>query len=190
VGIGFGLQTLVNNLVSGLIIAFEKPVNVGDAVDINGQSGVMKSIGFRSSVISTYDGSDIIIPNGDLLNAHLINWTLGDTKRRVEVLVGVAYGTDIEKVKTILMGILQSDVRILRYPDPIILVKEFGASSVDFRVLFWIDSAYHLWSGVKSDVLEQIDISFKKENIEIPFAQQDVHIRSGLPGLDVKKSDG
>lgn len=90
VGIGFGLQTLVNNLVSGLIIAFEKPVNVGDDVDINGQSGIMKSIGFRSSVISTYDGSDIIIPNGDLLNAHLINWTLGETKRRVEVLIGNA----------------------------------------------------------------------------------------------------
>ena len=89
-GIGFGLQTLVNNLVSGLIIAFEKPVNVGDDVDINGQSGIMKSIGFRSSVISTYDGSDIIIPNGDLLNAHLINWTLGETKRRVEVLIGNA----------------------------------------------------------------------------------------------------
>jgi small-conductance mechanosensitive channel len=189
VGIGFGLQTLVNNLVSGLIIAFEKPVNVGDAVDINGQSGVMKSIGFRSSVISTYDGSDIIIPNGDLLNAHLINWTLGDTKRRVEVLVGVAYGTDIEKVKAILMNILETDVRILRYPDPTILVKEFASSSVDFRLLFWIDTAYHLWSGVKSDVLEQIDIHFKKEGIEIPFAQQDVHIRSGLPGLEGKKDE-
>ncbi len=187
VGIGFGLQTLVNNLVSGLIIAFEKPVNVGDSVDINGQTGIMKSIGFRSSVISIFDGSDVIIPNGDLLNAHLINWTLGDTKRRVEVLVGVAYGTNIEKVKSILMQILESDVRILRYPDPMILVKEFAASSVDFRVLFWIDSAYHLWSGVKSDVLEQIDIHFKKEGIEIPFAQQDVHIRSGWPGMEGKK---
>lgn len=184
VGIGFGLQTLVNNLVSGLIIAFEKPVNVGDAVDINGQSGTMKSIGFRSSVISTYDGSDIIIPNGDLLNAHLINWTLGDTKRRVEVLVGVAYGTDIERVKAILAGILEKDVRILRYPAPTILVKEFAASSIDFRVLFWIDTAYHLWSGVKSDVLEQIDIHFKQEGIEIPFAQQDINIRSiAQPGM-------
>jgi small-conductance mechanosensitive channel len=189
VGIGFGLQTLVNNLVSGLIIAFEKPVNVGDSVDINGQSGIMKSIGFRSSVISTFDGSDVIIPNGDLLNAHLINWTLGDTKRRVEVLVGVAYGTDIENVKRILMQILETDVRVLRYPEPIILVKEFASSSVDFRILFWIDSAYHLWSSIKSDVLEQIDIQFKKEAIEIPFAQQDVHIRSGWPGMEGKKEN-
>ena len=178
VGIGFGLQTLVNNLVSGLIIAFEKPVNVGDSVDINGQSGIMKSIGFRSSVVSTFDGSDVIIPNGDLLNAHLINWTLGDTKRRVEVLVGVAYGTDIEKVKGLLLNIVESDERILHFPGPTILVKEFAASSIDFRVLFWIDSAYNLWSGVKSDVLEQIDINFKKEGIEIPFAQQDINIRS------------
>jgi small-conductance mechanosensitive channel len=178
VGIGFGLQTLVNNLVSGLIIAFEKPVNVGDAVDINGQSGTMKSIGFRSSVINTYDGSDIIIPNGDLLNAHLINWTLGDTKRRVEILVGVAYGTDLEKVKTILLNILEDEERILKFPGPTILVKEFASSSIDFRVLFWIDSAYNLWTIVKSDVLRQIDISFKKEGIEIPFAQQDINIRS------------
>jgi|694.fasta_scaffold19295_5 potassium efflux system protein len=178
VGIGFGLQTLVNNLVSGLIIAFEKPVNVGDSVDINGQSGIMKSIGFRSSVVSTFDGSDVIIPNGDLLNAHLINWTLGDTKRRVEVLVGVAYGTDIEKVKGILLKIVNADERILIVPGPNILVKEFGASSIDFRVLIWIDSAYHLWSKVKSDILEQIDIQFKKEGIEIPFAQQDINIKS------------
>jgi small-conductance mechanosensitive channel len=188
VGIGFGLQTLVNNLVSGLIIAFEKPVNVGDSVDINGQSGIMKSIGFRSSVVSTFDGSDVIIPNGDLLNAHLINWTLGDTKRRVEVLVGVAYGTDIEKVKGLLLNIVENDERILHFPGPTILVKEFAASSIDFRVLFWIDSAYNLWTGVKSDVLEQINIGFKKEGIEIPFAQQDINIRSipqtGLPGKE------
>ncbi len=178
VGIGFGLQTLVNNLVSGLIIAFEKPVNVGDAVDLNGQSGIMKSIGFRSSVISTFDGSDVIIPNGDLLNAHLINWTLGDTKRRVEVLVGVAYGTDLDKVKNILLNIVNSHERILPVPGPTVLVKEFAASSIDFRVLFWIDSAYHVWGNVKSDVLEQIDLCFKKEGIEIPFAQQDINIRS------------
>lgn len=191
VGIGFGLQTLVNNLVSGLIIAFEKPVNVGDAVDINGQSGTMKSIGFRSSVVSTFDGSDVIIPNGDLLNAHLINWTLGDTKRRVEILVGVSYGTDLEKVKRILMGILEDEKRILRLPGPTILVNEFAASSIDFRILFWIDTAYHLWSGVKSDVLGQIDLEFKKHKIEIPFAQQDVNIRSitQLPGSDLNKSE-
>ncbi len=178
VGIGFGLQTLVNNLVSGLIIAFEKPVNVGDSVDLNGQSGTMKSIGFRSSVISTFDGSDVIIPNGDLLNAHLINWTLGDTKRRVEVLVGVAYGTDLEKVKSILLQLIEEDERILPYPGPIILVKDFAASSIDFRILFWIDSVYNLWTLVKSDILMKIDLEFKRTGIEIPFAQQDINIRS------------
>jgi potassium-dependent mechanosensitive channel len=194
VGIGFGLQTLVNNLVSGLIIAFEKPVNVGDSVDINGQSGIMKSIGFRSSVISTFDGSDVVIPNGDLLNAHLINWTLGDTKRRVEVLVGVAYGTDIEKTKSILMELLVKDERILVVPAPVILVKEFAASSIDFRVLFWIDTTYHFWTSIKSDVIESIDIAFKNANIEIPFAQQDVHIRSiiqpELPGNPADETTG
>jgi small-conductance mechanosensitive channel len=178
VGIGFGLQTLINNLVSGLIIAFEKPLNVGDLVDINGQSGIMKSIGFRSSVLSTWDGSDVIIPNGDLLNAHLINWTLGDTKRRVEIKIGVAYSADLGKIKSLLETVLNADPRVLKYPASSIIFREFANSSIECSVLFWIDTVKHPWILIKSDIIQAIDTVFKKEGIEIPFPQQDIYIKS------------
>jgi small-conductance mechanosensitive channel len=178
VGIGFGLQTLVNNLVSGLIIAFEKPLNVGDLVDINGQSGMMKSIGFRSSVLSTWDGSDVIIPNGDLLNAHLINWTLSDTKRRADIKIGVAYSADLAHIKSLLEAVLNEDTRVLKYPASSIIFREFGSSSVECSVLFWIDTVKHPWIFIKSDIIQAIDKKFKKEGIEIPFPQQDIYIKT------------
>ncbi len=106
VGIGFGLQALVNNLISGLIIAFEKPVNLDDIIEIGEQTGTMKSIGIRSSVVTTWDGADIIIPNGDLLSKNLTNWTMGSSKRRYEIPVSVAYGTDLKFARSILREIL------------------------------------------------------------------------------------
>ncbi|MCX6323480.1 MAG: mechanosensitive ion channel [Sphingobacteriales bacterium] len=178
VGIGFGLQTLVNNLVSGLIIAFEKPLNVGDLVDINGQSGIMKSIGFRSSVLSTWDGSDVIIPNGDMLNAHLINWTLSDTKRRADIKIGVAYSADLAQIKSLLEAVLNEDPRVLKYPASSIIFREFGSSAVECSVLFWIDTVMHPWIFIKSDIIQAIDKQFKKEGIEIPFPQQDIYIKT------------
>lgn len=177
VGIGLGLQAIVNNLVSGLIIAFEKPVNVGDVIELAGRSGIMKSIGFRSSIIATWDGSEVIIPNGDLLNHHLINWTGQNNMRRVEVLVGVAYGTDLALVKEKLLEMLRADERVMNSPEPIVLVTTFNNSSVDFRVLFWVYS-YTVWLAVKSDVMLKIDQLFKAHKITIPFPQQDIHIKS------------
>lgn len=175
VGIGFGLQTLVNNLVSGLIIAFEKPVNVGDIVEVNGQTGAMKSIGFRSSIIATWDGPDMVIPNGDLLNSRLLNWTLGGNKRRMTLVVGVSYNTDLEKAKSILMEILNTEERIIHAPAPIVLFKDFNNSSIDINLFFWVR---HFRDGVstKSDVIAAITTAFRKNKIEIPFPQQDVHI--------------
>ncbi len=175
IGIGFGLQTLVNNLVSGLIISFEKPVNVGDIVEVGTMSGVMKSIGFRSSVVYTWDGADVVIPNGDLLNQHLVNWTLGNTKRRIDMLIGVAYGTDLEKTKQLLENLAKNDDRVLRVPAPTLLVKEFSNSSINLRLLFWVPNVSE-WTNVQSDILSAIDIAFKANNIVIPFPQQDIHI--------------
>ena len=107
VGIGFGLQELTSSLVSGIIIAFEKPVNVGDVVEVDEQSGTMKSIGFRSSVITTWDGADVIIPNSTLLSSNLINWTMSDEKRRVDVEVQVMFGTDLNKSKKDFTGVIR-----------------------------------------------------------------------------------
>jgi small-conductance mechanosensitive channel len=184
VGIAFGLQTLINNLVSGLIIAFEKPVSVGDVVEVAGKTGRMKSIGFRSSMITTWDGSDVVIPNGDLLNQHLVNWTLGNSKARFEITVGVAYGTNLEEVHQLVMDLLNSQNDILKYPAPFIVFKEFASSSIDMSVKFWV-SDYSTGITVKSDLIVAIDKLFKEKNIVIPFPQQDVYVKS-LPAKDEK----
>lgn len=185
VGIGFGLQALVNNLVSGLIISFEKPVNVGDIVEVGGHSGVMKSIGFRSSVIYTWDGADIIIPNGDLLNQHLVNWTMANLNRRVEIQVGVAYDTNLEQAKKILMDITSIDERILQSPPPTVLLHQFNNSSIDIKLFCWVHSVRE-WLSVKSDLMTAIAVTFKEHNITIPFPQQDIYIRN----VDGEKPEG
>jgi len=127
VGIGFGLQTLVNNLVSGLIISFEKPLTVGDIIEIGTQSGTVKSIGFRSSIISIPNGSDMVIPNGDLLNQHLVNWTHGNTFRCVDIVTGVAYGTNLAKAIQILKELPAKDKRILSSPAPGVVIQRLAA---------------------------------------------------------------
>jgi len=175
VGIGFGLQTLINNLVSGLIISFEKPVNVGDIVEIRGRTGVMKSIGFRSSIMTTSDGAEVVIPNGDLLNEHLVNWTLNDSTRRVDFMVSVAYGTELEKIKPLILGIVQQDQRIAAFPAPVVLVKDFAGSSIDFQIYFWATDIRE-WSQIKSDILIQIEKVFKLNDITIPLPAQDIYL--------------
>jgi len=180
VGIGFGLQPLANNLISGLIVSFEKPVNVGDIIEINGQSGTMKSIGFRSSILTSWDGAEVIIPNGDLLNAHLVNWTMGNPRRRIDIIVGVSYGTDLQLAKQVVSDLLKNDERIYKYPAPTVLVIGFNSSSIDLKVLFWVRHIREMWA-LKSDIITAIDVAFKENGIVIPFPQHDLHIRSGMP---------
>jgi potassium efflux system protein len=180
VGIGFGLQALVNNLVSGLIIAFEKPVNVGDIVEVDGQGGTVKSIGFRSSVIATYDGADVIMPNGDLLNSHLINWSLGGSRRRAAIVIGLAYDTDLEKAKNVLAEVLAAESRLTANHPPIIQYEQFNNSSIDVRILFWTKSLKDS-GAVKSDLIMAINAAFKVNGISIPYPQQDVHLHNHNP---------
>lgn len=177
VGIGFGLQTLVNNLVSGLIIAFEKPVNVGDIVDIAGQGGTMKSIGFRSSVISNWEGADVVVPNGDLLNSHLINWSLGGNRKRVSIMIGIAYDSDLEKSRQLLMGILNGEPRISKNPGPVVQFEQFSDSTIDLRIYFWTKHIGEALS-TKSDLIVAIAAAFKENGIQIPFPQQEIFIRN------------
>jgi len=186
VGIGFGLQSLVNNLVSGLILAFEKPINVGDVVEFGGQSGTMKSIGFRSSIIRTWDGADVIIPNGNLLSEQMINWTMGNRNRRVEIVAAVAYGTDRGKTKKLLLDLLAADKRIAPTPQPIVLVKDLNSNGIEIRILFWIED-FETWIQIKSDMIEAIDEAFEKEGIQIPNPSQDLNIRSFVTELGLKE---
>lgn len=184
VGIGFGLQSLVNNLVSGVILAFEKPLNVGDFVEVKGKPGTVKSIGFRSSLLQTLDGSHLIIPNGELLNDQLVNWTLQKPMRRNDLIVGVAYSSDLERVKAILHSILAENKEILHTPEPVIWATEFGDSGIHLQVYFWTTN---LRAGriAKSELIFAIHKAFRDQGIEIPFPQRDLHIRKD----DEKEND-
>jgi small-conductance mechanosensitive channel len=177
VGIGFGLQTLVNNLVSGLIISVEKPISVGDIVEIEGQAGMVKSIGFRSSILTTGAGADVVIPNGDLLNHHLINWTRENISRSIDIPVGVAYGTNLEQAIKILKELPAKDERILSYPNPSVIIKQFNSSSIDMVLSLWVRNIADA-DGVKSDIILAIDHAFKENSITIPFPTQELHISS------------
>lgn len=186
VGIGFGLQTIVNNLVSGIILAFERPIQVGDAIEVGNRSGIVKEVGIRSSTLQAYDGSEVIIPNGDLLSQHLVNWTLSNKSRRIELMIGVAYGTDLEKVHKVIDKTLSQD-GILSFPKSNIFVHNFGDSAVEFRILFWVAN-FDQWIQVKNQVLREIYQAFASEKIEIPFPQRDLHIKTEQPKKNTSKS--
>jgi len=176
VGIGFGLQNIFNNLVSGLILIFERPIQVGDVIQIStlNITGEVKEIGFRASIIRSFDGAEVVVPNGNLISNEMINWTLTDNKRRQEIIVGVAYGSDTTKVLQILNDVVLNQPLILKNPPPFIIFTGFGDSSLDFKVLFW--TLYDNGLASKSIVGIAIDKAFRMAGIEIPFPQRDIHI--------------
>lgn len=176
VGVGFGLQNIVNNLVSGLILAFEKPIQVGDVIEVANQSGTIKDIGMRSSKIATGNGAEIIIPNGDLISQHVINWTLSDSNRQVELLISVAFGCDIDKVKNILRNLLSNRDDIMINPAPVVFLDKLGPGAINFKVLFWA-ADIELWEQLKSQVLTAVYKEFEKEGIEMPNSSQEVVVR-------------
>ncbi|GAB3662874.1 hypothetical protein GCM10028791_38140 [Echinicola sediminis] len=176
VGIGFGLQTIINNLVSGVILAFERPIQIGDAIEVGGRSGVVKEVGIRASKIQAYDGSEVILPNGDLLSQHLTNWTLSNKQRRIELIIGVAYGSDSDQVETVLTDILKRE-GIMKNPTPSVYLQNFADSAVEYRLLFWVND-FDTWVDMRNEVMKDIYKKFGKENIEIPFPQRDLYIKS------------
>jgi small-conductance mechanosensitive channel len=181
VGIGLGLQGLVNNLVSGLIIAFENTVKVGDLIEIEGRPGVMKSIGFRSSVVSMFEGSTVIIPNGELISKQLTNWTTGKG-RKLTVIIGVSYGTELEKALRLLREIISEDSRIRMYPAPRVVPMDFADSRIDIEVTFWVNN-YLDYPFVKGELISKANELFKQNDIRIPFPQRDLHVKSVSEGV-------
>jgi potassium-dependent mechanosensitive channel len=174
VGLGFGLQNIVSNFVSGLILAFEHPIQVGDTLEVGSLLGKVQRLGFRASVIRTFDGAEVIIPNGELVWGQVINWSLSDRIRRIEVSVGVAYGTDPNRVLEILRGVAEKHQAVLRYPLADALFEQFGDSSLDFKLRCWVsvDDFYK----VRSELAVGINDAFKQGGITIPFPQRDLHI--------------
>lgn len=159
VGIGFGLQNIVNNLVSGVIIAFERPIQVGDLIEVGGKTGVVKEIGVRSSKINNNSGADIIVPNGDLLSQHLINWTMQDRRKQVEFTIGIPYDAELKSVTTWIKESLAKDERVIQIPAPSILIQEFAGHSIDVKVSFWVpdlNDAGGIRSNVMMDVFETL----------------------------------
>jgi small-conductance mechanosensitive channel len=177
VGIGFGMQDLVNNFVSGLILIFERPIQVGDAVSVADISGRVQSIGIRSSIIRNWSGADVIVPNGHLISNKLTNWTMSDQLRRLELKVGAKYGSDVEKVMEVLLGCAKEHQHILVSPAPYVLFTDFGDSHLEFELRCWT-SNYGAWIDIRSEINVAIDKAFKKEGIEIPYPQRDLHIVS------------
>ena len=179
VGIGFGLQDIINNFISGLILLFERPIHIGDNITVGELEGVVKHIGIRSSIIQTYDRSEVVVPNGRLISNEVINWTLSNQLRRLEIRVGVAYGSDPEEVMRVLRECALNHPEVLKDPAPYVWFREFGHSSMEFRLLFF----YPRFDGgmqVRSEIAVTIVRTFRERGIVIPFPQMDVHIREAM----------
>tara|TARA_R110001606_G_scaffold363430_3_gene517600 strand:- start:59289 stop:61754 length:2466 start_codon:yes stop_codon:yes gene_type:complete len=182
VGIGFGLQTIVNNFVSGMILIFERPIHIGDSVEVGSVKGIITRIGIRASTIRSFDGADITVPNGTLLADSVTNWTMSDRIRRIELPVGVAYGTDTDMVIEALYGSLVEQEGILSDPRPQIIFNGFGDSSLDFMLRAWVADNDE-FTIIRSNIALAMNRALRKYNIEIPFPQRDLHLRSISPDL-------
>ncbi|MEO1310849.1 MAG: mechanosensitive ion channel domain-containing protein [Pseudomonadota bacterium] len=182
VGIGFGLQSIVNNFVSGLILLFERPIKVGDWIVTSSGEGIVKRISVRSTEIETFDRSSVIVPNSELISGSVTNWTHKSAMGRVVVPVGVSYDEDPERIIKILQEVADAQPNALRYPSPFVYFGGFGDSSLDFDVRLFIRDINSSLS-TKRDLRVAIFKRFREENVEIPFPQRDLHVRSadGLP---------
>ncbi len=177
VGIGFGLQAIFSNFVSGLILLFERPVKVGDWVIVGDCQGTIKKIRVRSTEIETFQNSSVIVPNSQLISETVTNWTLHDRVGRVDIGVGVAYGSDVDKVRKILMNVAKANNSVRNYPAPSVFFMNFGDSSLDFELRCFIRNIRDIFK-TSSDLRFAVDTAFRENGIEIPFPQRDIHIRS------------
>ncbi len=179
VGLGFGLQNIFNNFISGLILLFERPIQVGDAIEIDGTWGEVKKINVRSTVIQTRDNASLIIPNSEFINGRVTNWSFKDLRLRRNIDVGVAYGSDVECVRETLLEIARNHPGVHKYPKPDVLFLDFGDSALLFRLRVWTNVRGCV--RLETDLRFAIEKSFRERGIEIPFPQTDIHIRSINP---------
>lgn len=178
VGIGFGLQNIAQNFISGLIILFERPIKKGDLVEVDGVYGRVSEIGSRSTTVTTKDDVSIIVPNSKFISEQVINDSFSGERRRFHISIGVAYSTDARKVEALLKQIALSHEKVLKKPAPVVFFKEFGDSSLNFDLTVWIEDLWN-FEVILSDLRFMMNQRFEKEGIEIPFPQRDIHLRTG-----------
>lgn len=184
VGIGFGLQNITQNFISGLIILIERPIKVGDLVDVKGVSGKIVDIGARSTLVHTRDDVAIIVPNSQFISEQVTNESFTGSKVRLHLKVGVSYSSDVNKVRSILEKIGNEHSKVLKNPAPTVAFKDFGDSSLDFELRFWVEDLWN-FDMILSDLRFNVMEEFKQNSIEIPFPQRDLHVRSVSEGVSL-----
>ncbi len=179
IGIGFGLQKITSNFISGLILLFEKSIENGDMVELSdGTYGLIRKTSARYTLLETFEGREMMIPNEDFIINRVTNWTFNDRKGRLEINIGVAYESDIEKAKELILEAAKEHPRCINDPEPTCYLKEFADSSVNFMLFFWLADVSKGRYRAKSDVMLSIWKKFKEHNIIIPFPQRDIHIKN------------
>jgi len=184
VGLGFGLQEIFANFVSGLIILFEQPIRVDDVVTIGEVTGKVSKIRIRATTIRRWDQRELVVPNKEFITGRLINWTLSDNILRREFIVGIAYGSDIAKAERILYEVARANPLVLKDPGPVVVFKNFGDNSLEFELRVYVSGADNylpVWHGINC----AIDEAFRKAGIEIAFPQRDIHIRSVTKSMPI-----
>ena len=180
VGVGFGLQNIASNFISGLVILAERPITIGDRVEVAGIAGQVEYIRARSTVIRTNDNIAMIVPNTKFIDSPVTNWTYGDPRVRFRIPVGVAYGSDISKVREALLSAGRENPNTLQEPAPTVFLEKFGENSIDFELVVWSSEMSARPRRYRSDLNFAIEQRFREAGIEIAFPQRDLHIRSGV----------
>ena len=180
VGLGFGLQNIASNFISGLVILAERPITIGDRVEVAGIAGQVEHIRARSTVIRTNDNIMMIVPNTKFIDSPVTNWTYGDRRVRFRIPVGVAYGSDVPTVRDALLAVANENRHTLKEPVPSVFLEQFGDNSIDFKLMVWSSEMSDRPSRYRSELNFAIAKKFRELGIEFPFPQRDVHIRDGV----------
>jgi small-conductance mechanosensitive channel len=180
VGIGFGLQSVTANFVAGLVILFERPIKIGDRITVGEVEGDVEEISMRATRVRTLNNISIIVPNSQFVSSNIVNWSYGDLRVRLDIDVGVSYGSELDLVLKSLKEVALENPNVLKEPEPDVLLREFGESSWNMRLRAWIDNpkGHHT---IRSEINCAIVRKFREKGIEIPFPQRDLHVRSPLP---------
>ncbi|MFT6814974.1 MAG: small-conductance mechanosensitive channel [Sphingobacteriales bacterium] len=188
VGLGFGLQNIANNFISGLIILLERPIKVGDRIEVDGIDGNVDKISARATTVVTNDNIAIIIPNSEFISKSVINWSYTDRKVRFRIPIGVSYSSDVTLVKKLLLEVAEDNANVLSKPNPDVYFIEFGDSSLNFQLIVWTSKMMETRPRFYSEINFEVWKKFNENGIQIPFPQRDLHIKSGLDSLSNMKS--